>query len=166
MASESESYEVDSEQEDSSDEENSEEDSEESDSYEKEKTPKKKPTQRLPADEENDKFRSLSRSKTPFFMMSKPDTAKEGLDLIKEISGELDEIFNSIPKSTLPLSHANPKSRPLKPKQVFPDSFQASPIHPLPRPTRRNLEQDSERWVVYKSSVPNDFSSNKTFSFS
>jgi hypothetical protein len=164
MASESESYEVDSDQEDSSGQSNSEESSE-SDSYEKVKKPSK-PSNKLIAEDENDKFRSVSRTKTPFFMMSEPDTCKEGLDLIKEISGELDEIFNSIPKSTFQPSNPKAKSRTLKPNQVFSDSFQASPIHPLPRPTRRNLEQDSERWVVYKSSVPNDFSSNKTFSFS
>jgi hypothetical protein len=147
----------------SEDDEDSDEDSddERSDKSEKRKESEKKVGRLVFAQSENEKFRSASRTKTPFFVMSEQDETKEGLELIKEISSELDEIFQNIPGGGGMCKEYREGlwNRDIGKKEGMEKGI-------LIKPTRRDVEKDSERWVSYKSSVPNDFSSNKTFSFS
>lgn len=108
-------------------------------------------------DSDNEYFRTHSRNKTPFFIVSEPDERKEGLDLIREISEELDNIS----KQLLPIANPNPPN-------PIPSNYTLSiplNIKSLPKPTRRDIEKDNEKLLTYKTLPLSTSSNNKTFSF-
>lgn len=109
-------------------------------------------------DSDNEYFRTHSRTKTPFFIISEPDEKKEGLDLIREVSEELDKISSTL----LPKSCPEPTPSPLS--LIPPPSIPLN-IKFLPKPTRRDLQKDNEKLLTYKTLPLSTPSNNKTFSF-
>jgi len=104
-------------------------------------------------DSENERFKFHSRTKTPFFLVSEPDDRKEGLDLIKEISDELDQITKTIPSARQYIKPQVP-SNPPKPD-----------LRTLPKPTKRDLNKDTEKHQSFKIPILSTKSINQTFSF-
>lgn len=104
-------------------------------------------------DSDNERFKFHSRTKTPFFLVSEPDERKEGLELIKEISEELDEITKTIP-------YVRCYQKPEAPPQHLPMNLKN-----LPKATKRDLNKEASKQMSYKTPLPSTTSINKTFSF-